>query len=87
MFVLKYMACKLLTDTTIKTIDNKYPCQLVLDKTIKYYFKYLCKLLTDKTISTISNKYPCQVVLDKPSPNAMESMGRTEECQSDSPSR
>ena len=30
--VLKYMACKLLTDTAIKTISNNYPCQVVLDK-------------------------------------------------------
>ena len=34
------MACKLLTDTTIKTIDNKYPCQVVLDKSINDSFDY-----------------------------------------------
>ena len=32
LLVVKYMACKLLTDTTIKTINKKYPCQVVLDK-------------------------------------------------------
>ena len=32
LLILKYMACKLLTDTTIKTINNNYPCQVPLDK-------------------------------------------------------
>ena len=31
----KYMACKLLTDTAIKTVSNNYPCQVPLDTTIK----------------------------------------------------
>ena len=30
--MLKYMACKLLTDTAIKTISNNYPCQVVLEQ-------------------------------------------------------
>ena len=30
--MLKYIACKLLTDTAIKTVSNNYPCQVVLDK-------------------------------------------------------
>ena len=32
LLVVKYMACKLLTDTAIKTVSKKYPCQVVLDK-------------------------------------------------------
>ena len=32
LLVVKYMACKLLTDTAIKTINNKYSCQVPLDK-------------------------------------------------------
>ena len=32
---LKYMACKLLTDTAIKTVSNNYSCQVPLDTTIK----------------------------------------------------
>ena len=32
LLVVKYMACKLLTDTAIKIISNNYPCQVVLDK-------------------------------------------------------
>ena len=32
LFVLNYIACKLLTDKIIKTINKKYPCQVVLDK-------------------------------------------------------
>ena len=35
LLVVKYMACKLLTDTAIKIISNNYPCQVPLDTTIK----------------------------------------------------
>ena len=51
LLILKYMACKLLTDKSIKTINKKYPCQVPLDKTAKsitistYVSYYLTRLL------------------------------------------
>ncbi len=35
--ILKYTACKLLTDKIIKTVCSIYPCQVVLDKIIFNY--------------------------------------------------
>ena len=32
LLAVKYMACKLLTDTAIKTVSNNFPCQVPLDK-------------------------------------------------------
>ena len=38
LLVFKYIACKLLTDKTVKTISNKYSCQVVLDTTVLDYY-------------------------------------------------
>ena len=35
LWVLKYIACQVVTDTAIKTISNNYSCQVLLDKSIK----------------------------------------------------